>query len=152
MLDEEYSEFGEESDQEKEHDLDFGTTNNFVKIQDAKAAQRQELAINLLGNEVVKEKWSMGIMEFLEKRALLDLPIDRPLAGLVLDVQPLVSTHRKKLILKKAVLHIRENEKRGGLDCIEDIPATKEEVTIFWDLILDIIMEAVEGPMRTELL
>ena len=96
MLDEEYIEFGEESDQEKEHDLDFRIINNFAKNQDAKAGQRQELAINLLGNEEVKEKWSMGIMEFLEKRALLDLPMDRPLAGLVLDVQPLVSTHTKK--------------------------------------------------------
>ena len=79
-----------------EHDLEFSIVDNFAKVQDAKAAQKQGLAINLLANQEVREKWSNGKLDLLEKRALLDLPMDRPLAGLVLDVHALGKNVQKK--------------------------------------------------------
>ena len=38
------------------------------------------------------------------------------------------------------------------MDRFEDIRPNMVEVSVFWDLILDTIMETVEGPMRSELL
>ena len=78
--------------------------------------------------------------------------MDRPLSGLVLDVSHLVRTFRKKLTLKQVVRNhlpssIKGNGKKGGIDT-----ADPEDVALFWNLMLDVIMETVEGPMRSELL
>ena len=150
LLEEEDSEFDGDSD--KDHDLDFTVPQNFAQVQDSKAAQKQELATQLIGDSEFKKNWGLGLLELLDKRTLLDLPMDRPMSGLVLDVSPIVRTYRKMLILKKAVSNHLPSNLMGDKEKGEMDTTDREDVTQFWNLMLDVIMEAVEGPMRSELL
>ena len=136
MLDEECSEFNEDSDLEKEHDLDYKIIANLTKVQDDKAKERQEMAVAIFLDQDLKEMWAHGTMEFLSRRTLLDLPMENPLAGIVLDVRSLVYTYRKKITLKRAVNLLGQGIGPQAPP-MPNSPATTEEVRVFRELILD---------------